>query len=307
MTKTFTRVLAALMIAAVMLAPSLAEARAGGSIGGSGSSGYSSMGSLGSRTYQSSPYAAPINRSLTQNQPSYGQPGYGYPRNSFLSGLGAGLLGAWLGNMLFGHWGYGYGMGHGGGIFGTLLLLFFCYWVGRMIWRSFSGFGAMGGGTRAPFVGAGMPLMNAYQSVPRAAQPTLALSDGDLNDFTEILTAVQGAWSDADLNRLRRYVTPEMLSYFAELLGDNTSRGYVNRVLGVTLLKGDPKSSWSEGDADYATTALQWSALDYNERIDHPGAIVSGSPTQPVVAQEIWTFRRVHGGKWLLSAIQQVR
>ena len=67
---------------------------------------------------------------------------------------------------------------------------------------------------------------------------------------------------------------------------------------------------WHEFDFDYATAQLKWSALDYMVRLDrNPGDadyIESGSSTTPEVAQEIWTFVRVSGGHWLLSAIQQI-
>jgi predicted lipid-binding transport protein (Tim44 family) len=121
---------------------------------------------------------------------------------------------------------------------------------------------------------------------------------------------VQAAWSNADLQGLRRLVTPEMLVYFAEELANNTSQGVQNRVEQVTLLNGDLREAWDEAQLQYATAHLRWSAVDYTLRTDRgPGdadAVVEGDPLHPVIAEEMWTFARAHGGHWLLSAIQQV-
>jgi len=40
---------------------------------------------------------------------------------------------------------------------------------------------------------------------------------------------------------------------------------------------------------------------------DGGGHVVDGSPTERVTATEVWTFLRAAGGRWILSAIQQVR
>jgi predicted lipid-binding transport protein (Tim44 family) len=105
-----------------------------------------------------------------------------------------------------------------------------------------------------------------------------------------------------------------MLSYFSEELSRNVSQGVENRVERVTLLKGDLQEAWSEGELEYATARLRWSALDYMVALPQSNqsngggqeVIVRGSPTQPTEATEMWTFVRSHGGRWLLSAIQQV-
>jgi hypothetical protein len=317
----FRRYVALLLVAMLAFAPALAEARAGASSSGSGASSYSSMGSRGSSTY--SPYsgAAPITRSMTPTSPSstygqstYGQSTYGsgygaYPRSGFWSGLTGGLFGAWIGSMLFGHSAYGYGYDggpmHAGGLFGTLIMLLILFWIGRMVWR------AIGGAPFAPafFAGGARPPMGGVPPVARMAQAPINLGDNDLGAFGQILTDVQAAWSRQDLEGLRRVVTPEMLSYFSEQMANNASNGVANRVENVTLLQGDPREAWREGPTEYATAFLRWSAIDYTHRLDRrpadPGFLVEGDPRQPSQAQEFWTFRRVMGGRWQLSAIQQ--
>jgi len=94
-----------------------------------------------------------------------------------------------------------------------------------------------------------------------------------------------------------------MVSYFADDLAGNTSRGVVNQVADVRLLQGDLAESWREGSAEYATVAMRFSLVDLTvERAS--GRVVDGSRT-PVEVTELWTFRRERGGRWLLSAIQQ--
>jgi predicted lipid-binding transport protein (Tim44 family) len=94
-----------------------------------------------------------------------------------------------------------------------------------------------------------------------------------------------------------------MVSYFAEDLARNASRGVVNHISGVKLLQGDLAEAWREGSTDYATVAMKFSLID--QVVDRTtGGVVEGD-ANPQVATEVWTFRREAGGNWLLSAIQQ--
>jgi predicted lipid-binding transport protein (Tim44 family) len=136
------------------------------------------------------------------------------------------------------------------------------------------------------------------------------VSDSDLAVFQSIHAAVQEAWSAGDLGRMRRLMTPEMLSYFSEELTRNASQGVQNIVSDVQLLKGELSESWEQADLQYATAYMRWRAIDYVVRLGRspgdPDYTVSGNPPAPVEAEEVWTFVRRRGGEWLLSAIQQV-
>ncbi len=320
----FRRFAAYFLVAMLALAPTLASARAGASYG-SGGSAYSSMGSRGSRTYDSLGGAAPMQRSITPANPSpyagsgaawgtQGYGGYGYNHGGFMRGLAGGLFGAWLGSMLFGGHSYAYGGGGmGGGFLGTFLMFLLLFFVGRWIWRSVAGGGLFGGGVLGGnlYRTGGGTLAGGYQPVPRVAQAGITLAQPDFDTFGQILNEVQAGWSHGDLDRLRRFTTPEMLSYFSEMLSNNASQGVANRIENVVLMSGQPLESWQENGVAYASTLLRWTALDYTHRTDRgpgaPGWLVEGSNTRPVEQQEIWTFRRVVGGRWLLSAIQQSR
>ena len=136
------------------------------------------------------------------------------------------------------------------------------------------------------------------------------VTDDDLGALQAIHTAVQEAWSEGEMGRLRGLMTPEMLGYFSEELTRNVSQGVRNIVTGVQLLKGDVSEAWEEGDLQYATAYLRWRANDYVVRSGRtpgdPDWLFSGDPRSPVEAEEMWTFVRRRGGNWLLSAIQQV-
>lgn len=316
---------AVLLSAMIALGPSLAEARAGGSYRLGGGSSYMSQGSRGSQTYSNNG-AAPMQRSVTPqtspNQPYGAAPGYGgYGSNHpFLTGLFGGLFGSWIGSLLFPHWGMGWGTGGMfGSIFSWLILLGLVWFVFRLfVGRREATYGGPGAGTS--FGGMGMGFSSgpgafgsASLGAPGYAAPRvtpIGVTGPDYQQFEEILKGVQAAWSRADLAAMRHFGTPEMLSYFAEQLAENESQGVVNKIEDVELLKGEVREAWDEGRMQYATALMHWRARDYTIRSGgHPGEgeiIVGGDPQNPSEAREMWTFARSPGGRWLLSAIQQV-
>ena len=50
---------------------------------------------------------------------------------------------------------------------------------------------------------------------------------------------------------------------------------------------------------------MRWSSIDYTVSLAD-NRVVEGSREQRREATEVWTFMRTEGGRWLLSAIQQV-
>jgi predicted lipid-binding transport protein (Tim44 family) len=292
------------------LAPSLAEARAGSSSSG----GASSMGSRGTRTFENNG-AAPVTRSMNPSpsatSPLSGGAAAGAPamaggsflqRHPFMSGIAGGFLGS----MLFS--GLGGGVGGIGHVFGGLLTFLIIGLLIFFVIRLFSGRGFSFAGA-----GGGMPRSVGAAAAPAAGRyrgTDTTVGDADLTAFQGVHGAVQEAWGRGDLGRLRQVMTPEMLSYFSEELTRNTSQGVQNIVTDVRLVKGEITESWEEGDLQYATAFMRWSANDYVVRLGsspgQPGYLVSGDPKVPTEAEEMWTFVRRRGGNWLLSAIQQV-
>jgi predicted lipid-binding transport protein (Tim44 family) len=298
--------LALVAAAALVLAPALADARAGSG---------ASMGSRGFRTYSPPPVtntapsvAAPFERSMTPRQapgaPAYGMPGSTYGgRSPFMSGLMGGLIGAGIGGLLFGGGLFG-GINGFGGFLGFLLQIFLLVMIGRWLLRMLF---------RQPaFAGAGMFARRAApQTAPRpvagggsTARP-VAIGSSDYQEFERLLKLVQGAWSAHDVNTIRGIASPEMVSYFAEQIGEQERRGVRNTVTDVRLEQGDLAEAWAEQGREYATVAMRFSMVDVTR--DQSGRVVDGSPTERVTATEIWTFVRSPGGRWQLSAIQQTR
>jgi predicted lipid-binding transport protein (Tim44 family) len=289
-----------------------AHARAGGGFSG---------GSRGMRTFSAppstptAPTAAPIQNSMTQpgGAASIGQagarPGLFGGRGfggGLLGGIAAGFLGAGLFGLLFGQGFFG-GMAGFASIIGLLFQVVLVVIVARLIfawWQrrnapapayaaarpatahSFGGLGGMWGGSAA---------------APPAGEP-LTIAKSDYDAFERLLGDIQAAYSTEDLSALRVKVTPEMLSYFSEQLAGNASRGLVNRVTDVKLLRGDLAEAWREGGTDYATVAMKFALNDSMvERAS--GRVVEGGERSEIT--ELWTFMRASGGDWLLSAIQQ--
>ena len=290
------------------IAPGVAEARAGLS---------SSFGSRGSRTFSApsitriTPYGAqPMQRSTTPYPASPGLGGYGNGRSSFASGLLGGLIGAGIGGLLFGRGFFTGGMGLGG-FFGFLLQIFLIVMLVRFLLRLLRAPRTAPGMAGQPMMGqpmmgqpmmmgGGMPAGGAF-----VAPAPLSIGPADYQAFEMILQQVQDAWSRQDLNALRALATPEMLGYFADQLAGLSSRGLTNTVSDVRLEKGDLAEAWEENGQDYATVAMRFSMLDATR--DGAGRVVEGSLTTRGLITEIWTFFRVPGGRWLLSAIQQPR
>jgi len=315
--------LAAIATVFVFVAADYADARSGR--GGS-------MGSRGSRTFtppaatNTAPTAAPMQRSVTQpsTPATAGAAGTasaagaaarpGLFGGGMLGGLAAGFIGAGLFGMLFGS-GFMGGMGGFASILGLLLQigliiivarLAFAWWQRRNAppaaamqsagpaagagpgpnTQAFGGLGAMFGGN-APAAPAGTPV---------------TLEKSDFDDFETLLGDIQAAYSAEDLAALRARSTPEMMSYFAEELTDNASRGVVNTVTDVKLLQGDLSEAWREGDREYATVAMHFALTDSTVDRASGRTVEGGTPGE---VTELWTFMRLRGGEWLLSAIQQ--
>jgi predicted lipid-binding transport protein (Tim44 family) len=307
------------LAAAALLVLAVSEADAARRSGG--------FGSRGSRTYtppaatQTAPNpASPINRSVTQPQAQRpgtvgqaAQPGglFGGRMGGFMGGMLAGFLGAGLLGMLFGGGLFG-GLSGLSGFIGLVLQIVLVVIVARLLWGWWQRRQQPGYATAA---GPSMRDAGAYDNAPRQ-QPAygggsgsflsggnVEITEADYNAFEKKLADVQAAYSAEDIAKLRRLATPEVVSYFAEELTDNASRGVVNTVSDVKLVKGDLAEAWSEGDAEYASVAMRYSSVDYTAERDG-GKIVDGDK-QPFERTEVWTFRRARGGEWMLSAVQQ--
>lgn len=307
--------LAAIATALTLVSVDFADARVGRGFSG---------GSRGARTFsapvptRTAPTAAPVQRSVTQPGAATtgvagaagatrpGLLGGGLFGGGMLGGLAAGFIGAGLFGMLFGH-GFLGGMGGFASILGLLLQIGLVIVVARLAFAWWQRRNAPAYATQAasPAPGPSGAALGGFGGMfggnaPAGEPITIAKSDYD--DFEQLLGEIQAAYSAEDLSALRAYVTPEMVSYFAEDLAENASRGVINRVTEVKLLQGDLSEAWREGDVDYATVAMHFALTDSMVERASGRTIEGGSPSE---VTELWTFRRARNGAWLLSAIQQ--
>ena len=282
-----------------------------------------SFGSRGTRTFSqpaptaTAPNAAsPINRSMTQpgaTTSTAARPPVTQPTGSFGRGLMGGLLGGLLGAGLFGMlFGGGFLSGLAGfaSFIGLLLQIGLIVLVGTMLYRwwqrrsqpqpAYAGAPNDITSQRSALSGLGFGGGNAAP----ATEP-LEIKREDFDSFERLLGEVQTAYGREDLSALRSRVTPEMLSYYAEELSENASRGVINEIGDVKLLQGDLAESWREGDREYATVAMRYSLRD--RYVDRATGRAADGNDQPQEATEVWTFTRAGGGNWLLSAIQQTQ
>lgn len=315
------RHLAVLAAIAFALAPALAEARPGGS---------GSSGSRGARTYappaatQTAPRPAqPMQRTMEQPRPAApaaapataprpAAPGGFFQRNPFMGGLMAGLLGAGLFGLLAGSGFFG-GLGSLAGVLGFLLQIALiaglAYLLVALLRR------------RAQPQPAGVPqgmqggMMREAQGEPRQASglggggrarpaDEVGIGPEDYAAFERLLQEVNAAWSREDAGALARLTTPEMAQYFRDDYAALAARGWKNETHDVRLEQGDLAEAWREGARDYATVAMRFSLVDVTREVA-TGRVVEGDPAARQTATELWTFVRVQGGPWTLSAIQQ--
>lgn len=284
------------------LAPAIAEARLGR--GGS-------VGSRGGQTYAPPPPsrvapqpAQPVQRNVTQPaRPAAAAAPAAVARPGFGGALMGGLLAGGLIGLLMGSGFFGAGLG---GVLGALLQIAL---IGGLLWlglRLFRAAPAMAGAPAAqgpvPDLGSG-PLPRTGAGFAGGGHVPLRLTEEDLAAFEAALKQTQAAWSDADTATLATLLTPEMLDHVTAQLEEDARRGVRNRVSGLVFEEGDVSEAWREGVRDYATVAMRFSLVDVDLPASGPPALPGTAARETVT--ELWTFVRVQGGPWLLSAIQQ--
>lgn len=317
----FSAIALGIAVCAMVAAP--AEARRGGS-----------FGSRGSRTAEAPPatatapnQAAPVQRTMTERQnPTSGaqnpagaasSPAAPAPNKagSMAKGLLGGLVAGGLIAMLLGG---GLGALAGSGLLTALMQIAL---IGGIVWIALRLFRRRP--VLAPAGVSGTSNVSAFSSNPhpetgpaifdKPAQnfgstslPSrdLEITMADKQDFERLLGEVQDAFSREDYSALRALTTPEVMSYLAEELSQNATKGLRNEVSATELLEAEIAEAWSEGDVDYATIAMQYHSVDIL-RDRTSGAVVQGSADEPTRTTELWTFVRDARNPWRLSAIQE--
>lgn len=306
----------AMSLAALVMIATPADARRGGS-----------FGSRGSRTYTAPPttaaapkQAAPVERSAADKQKP-AQASANASRQSMagqnrFGGMAKGLIGGLIaGGLIAMLMGGGFGALGGSGMMMALLQIAM---LGGLIWLVLRLFRrkpalATAGGPRSeplmanPFAGSRDNAFTATASPQIHAAPTtrdIAITASDQASFERLLFEVQDAFGHEDYTRLRGCTTPEVMSYLAEELSQNATKGQRNEVSGTELLEAEVAEAWCEGGTDYATIAMRYQSIDVM-RDRSTGALIEGNPEQPSQTTELWTFARDGQNPWRLSAIQE--
>lgn len=304
----------AMTLAIAVMAAAPADARRGGS-----------LGSRGSRTAVAPPptrtapnEAAPVQRTMTQSTapaPSDPANANGTARGpAKAGGLAKGLIGGLIAGGLLGMvLGNGLGALAGSGILIALLqiaMLGALAWFALRLFRRRPALAGAGGPASsypaAPFMGVeeSFAARGPARPVAAALSREIAIAPEDQKSFERLLAQVQDAYAREDYAGLRTCTTPEIMSYLAEELSQNATRGQRNDVSGTELLEAEVAEAWSEEGADYATIAMRYQSIDVM-RDRTSGALLSGDPEHPTIATELWTFVRDVRNPWRLSAIQQ--
>ena len=295
-------------------------------VAGEASAKMSSGGSRGTRTFSAPPVtqtapkpAAPIERTMTQPQrpgtvgqaPAQAQGGlFGNRFGGFGGGLLAGFLGAGLLGMMFGG-GLFSGLSGGGfaSFLGLLLQVGLVVIVARLAWAWWQrrnaptpAYAHANGRSMRDAMGQPAPAPTYGMGGGAPVSDSIEITEADFTTFERKLSDIQTAYGAQDLVTLRALVTPEMLSYFAKDLADNTSRGVVNEISDIKLLQGDLSEAWREDGVEYATVAMRYALVDIMRELSS-GKVLEGSD-KPQEVTDLWTFMRSRGGDWILSAIQ---
>jgi predicted lipid-binding transport protein (Tim44 family) len=294
-------------------------ARAGGgrSFGSTGSRSFSAP----SRSYTPpSRPSAPTAQPLAQPRPAPTATAPS-PMGGFWRAMAGGVLGGFLGSLLFrgmaGAGGWGSGFGGGFGLLELLLLGGLAYGVYWMIKR-----GRAQEATATAYYerGAAGPYADPAVGTMEATRPDDDLERGlqhirqmdpafEPKLFAEWATdaffQIQAAWMRRDVARLQPLLTEEMVGEFRTLIDESRAAGRVNKLENITVRSVEPVSAWQEQGKDYLTVRYLASLLDYTVD-ERTGAVVQGDDSAPVKFEEYWTWVRPVGPNgWKLSAIQQ--
>jgi predicted lipid-binding transport protein (Tim44 family) len=238
---------------------------------------------------------------------------------SFLSSLGAGLAGGFLGSMLFrsmggGHLPYG-GMGGGGiGILEILILAGLLFWLLRMFMSrtqtaSISNSSDTGAAAlmreAKPYGWSGSSMersdLSNREDIELGHTPSIE------NEMAmDLFFKIQGAWASRDLTVVNSSIDTDVRVFLDQEISKLKGSRQINRLDNIAVRKVEVAESWQEGNRYYSTVHFLASLLDYTIKEDTQ-ELIEGSKNTPVKFEEYWTFsKEIDSDNWKLSAIQQI-
>ncbi len=337
--KTFLAILGIFCLLSLSLSE-LAWARAGGGRS-SGSTGSRSVTRSAPTSRPTTPPPPPPSQPFQQTRPVTPPP----QSSGFMRGLAGGLLGGFVGSMLFrgmaGAGGAGgYGHSSGPGLFDLILIGAVLYGLYYFLIKRrrnqgpggpSSGLGGLFGGSSdtpppPPPGGYAPPPPPGASYAPPPPPPSygpdpaqeLAAGLGYIRSMDpgfneqafkdQVMDAffqIQAAYGRRDLASVQGLLTSEMHGILGADINQLKAQGQINHLENIAVRAVDLSQAWQEQGQDYLTVLFTANLLDYTVD-DKSGQVLSGSNTQPVKFQELWTFTRPVGpGPWQLSAITQ--
>ncbi len=297
-----------------------AEARAGGGRS-MGSRGFSSGSRSSGGSYnRSTPYNTtnPTRQQAANPQ----QPNPYSPRRSFLYGLGGGLMGGMIGNMLFGRSGYGGTGGYGGGGFGfgDIIILLIIAGIIYYVYKRYKAMRQMQMSTASPsgynsYAYNEPAYDNSYTSQPAGgsvsdglrhiAEMDPAFNEQSFRDTAEdLFFNIQGGWTRRDISGIASLLTPQMRDIFQGDINRYLEEKKVNRLENIAVRQVEIVDAVQDEGEEFITVRYTASLLDFTT--DEAGTVLAGSATDPVKFLEYWTYARKVGERgWKLAAITQ--
>jgi predicted lipid-binding transport protein (Tim44 family) len=308
-----------------------------GSFGGGSSSGFGSGSSksFGSPSGPSSPSLPPppppASGSSTFNRTAPSSSGGG---SSFLKGVGGGLVGGMIGNMIFGRSGYSGGGGYGGGgnyggsggVGGSSIGFFellIMAGIGYFLYKRFikPNMGSRNTPPNQSPIFPGNAQSTGFQAPPAAPPAFPSQTSADDFDFIrqtepdfnpdkfkeiaqDVFFKVQAAWMRRDTSSVQNLIGQQLKSEYDTQFAEMKQQGLINRLENIAVRSIEIVDAGMEGQEAYIKVLFTANLLDYTVE-ESSGKTVKGDSTNPVKFEEYWTFARpVNSTSWKLEGIQ---
>lgn len=267
-----------------------------------------------STTYKQSP------RRTTSVRPKQSSNRTGIGNSSFLKGLGGGILGGFIGNMLFR--GTASGMG-GGGVGGSGLGLFEIIIIGGLLFFLYKKFIKPSARSKlsrasiypvseqssATIESGAWGSSSSLDSVSEEIN-TIRMSDPDFDpdkfkEFAQdVFFKVQAAWMRRDITVMQQFLGQELLIEYKKHIYDLKKNKEINRLENIAVRKVEIVDTGMIDGEEFVVIEFTANLLDYT--VDElSGKVIKGDSQEPVKFNEKWAFARPDGSfEWKLEGVQ---
>ncbi len=241
---------------------------------------------------------------------------------AFTRGLAGGIMGGFLGSMLFGGMAHGSGGGGlGGSGFGMFEILLLAG-LGYLLYRWFSRRKALAGNTGTTvtpdraisaslFSGAGASQGDKVEEDPvvTGVREIWSVDSGfDPDAFKEtaqdLFFKIQAGWTRRDVSVLKPFVGDQLLDEYEAHFKELRQKGHINRLENIAVRNVDLAGAGVQDGEIFATVRFTANLLDYT--VDEAsGEIVGGDSENSVKFDEEWTFATPVGKRvWKLEGVE---